>query len=305
MTPVVQGILAMVGACTVWGLSPLFYKELTHVPALEVLAHRALWSLVFFLGVLAVQRRLRELAQGFASPRAFGTVALAALMISCNWFLFIWAIQVGRATESSLGYYIYPLLAVLVGRVIFAERLSRIQVIAVALATLAVVLLTLGLGTPPLIALTLASTFAMYGLIKKRLDMGPVVSVTCEVVLFAPFAGLLLLQSYHNGNGAFGLDARTDLLLILAGPITALPLILFSFAARRLAMSTVGLLQYINPTLQFGCAVFVFAEPFGPWHLVAFALIWTALALYSVSAVRQDKARRNAATAAGVSGTAV
>lgn len=305
MTPALQGILAMIGACTIWGLSPLFYKELTHVPALEVLAHRALWSLVFFLGVLAVQRRLRELAQGFASTRAFGTVALAALMISCNWFLFIWAIQVGRATESSLGYYIYPLLAVLVGRMVFAERLSRIQIIAVALATLAVVLLTLGLGTPPLIALTLASTFAMYGLIKKRLEMGPVVSVTCEVALFAPFAGLLLLQSYHNGSAGFGLDGRTDLLLILAGPITALPLILFSFAARRLAMSTVGLLQYINPTLQFGCAVFVFAEPFGPWHLVAFALIWTALALYSVSAVRQDKARRNAATAAGVSGTAV
>lgn len=305
MTDAGKGLVAMIGACVIWGLSPLFYKQLSHVPALDVLAHRAVWSFVFFMGVLAVQRRLSELRQAVRSVRTFGTVVLAAVMISCNWYLFIWAVLNGRATESSLGYYIYPLLAVLVGRVVFQERLTRAQVVAVALATLAVSLLTFGLGAAPWIALMLATTFAMYGMIKKRLDMGPVVSVTCEVTVILPLALLALWYSDHDRVAGFGVDPTTTALLVLAGPITAMPLILFSYAARRLRMATVGLMQYINPTLQFGCAVLIFAEPFGPWHMAAFALIWSALAIYSTSALRQDSARRKAATAASVSGTAV
>lgn len=298
-----RGVAAMMGACAIWGLSPLYYKLLTHIPAMDVLSHRMIWSLVFFSVVLVLQGRLREVTRSLGTPRAFGLVALASVMIGANWTLFIWSVQTGRTTQTSLGYYIYPLVAVVIGRVVFGERLSGVQWGAVALAGVAVCVLTFGLGYAPWIALVLALTFGLYGLLKKQLDVGPVVSVTAEVLLLVPLAVIILLQTYHNGVPVFGGDPGTFLLLMLSGPMTALPLILFSFAARNLAMTTLGLLQYINPTLQFACAVFVFAEPFGPWHLSAFALIWTALALYSASALRQDKARRRAARAAALSGT--
>ena len=303
MNDSVKGVLAMVGAAASWGLSPLYYKLLTHVPALDVLAHRMLWSLVLFAVVLALQGRLRDVVRAMNTRRSFLIVAVASVMIAANWTLFIWSVQTGQTTQTSLGYYIYPLVAVLIGRLIFGERLAPVQWVAVGLAALAVSLLTFGLGTLPWIAVTLGLTFGLYGLIKKQLAVGPLVSVSCEVLLLTPFAVLILLQTYHNGAAPFGADWSTFLLLILSGPITAVPLILFSYAARRLAMATVGLLQYINPTLQFACAVLVFSEPFGPWHMAAFGLIWVALALYSFSALDQDKARRRAATAAGVSAT--
>ncbi|MGB7243544.1 MAG: EamA family transporter RarD [Sulfitobacter sp.] len=301
----VKGVLAMIAAAAIWGASPLYYKMLVHVPAIEVLSHRMLWSFVLFAGILGLQGRLREVFRAIDTLHTFGIFAVAALMIAANWTLFIWSVQVGRTTETSLGYYIFPLVAVVIGRVMFGEKLSAMQWCAVGLATLAVVILTLGLGAAPWIALTLAVTFGLYGLIKKRLSVGPVVSVTTEVMLLIPFALVILLQTYHNEGAVFGDDPKTMFLLILAGPITAVPLILFSYAARRLAMATVGLLQYINPTLQFSCAAFVFSEPFGIWHMFAFGLIWTALAFYSASALRRDKARRKASIAAVASGTAL
>jgi chloramphenicol-sensitive protein RarD len=305
MSEPAKGVAAMSAAAVIWGLSPLYYKLVVHVPAVEVLSHRMLWSLVLFGVVLALQGRLRDIARALNTPRKIAIVAVASVMISANWALFIWSVQVGRTTETSLGYYIYPLVAVVIGSVIFAEHLRWTQWIAVALAALAVVVLTVGSGTAPWVALTLAVTFGLYGLIKKQLDVGPVVSVSAEVLLLVPFAAAVLLQTYHNGGAVMGGDLSTALLLVLAGPVTAVPLILFSFAARRLAMATIGLLQYINPTLQFCCAIFVFSEPFGRWHLIAFVLIWTALALYSATALRQDNARRKAAKALAASGTAV
>lgn len=289
-----KGVLALVAACTIWGLSPLFYKALSAVDPTEVLAHRTVWSLFFFAGVLLLQGRLSELWNAVTDVASLKVIVFAALMISVNWFLFIWSIQVGRATEASLGYYIFPLVAVLIGRVVFGERLSAAQWIAVGLAAAAVLTLTLGLRILPWISLVLATTFGLYGLVKKRLDLGPVTSVTAEVLILAPIALLWLAILHGGGAGVFGTDMSQSLLLIAAGPMTALPLILFSFGARRLAMATVGIVQYINPTLQFFCAVVIFGEPFGPVHLAAFALIWTALALYSSSALRQDKARRSA-----------
>ncbi|WP_299782532.1 EamA family transporter RarD [uncultured Roseobacter sp.] len=298
-----KGVLAMIGACSIWGLSPMYYKLLSHIPAVEVLSHRMIWSLVLFAVLLAVQGRLREITRSMNTLRTFTLVAIASLMIAANWSLFIWSVQTGNTTQTSLGYYIYPLVAVVIGRLVFGEMLSRTQWVAVAFATLAVSILTVGLGTVPWIALTLAITFGFYGLIKKQQNAGPVVSVTGEILLLMPVALLVLLQTHHDGGAVFGGDRQTMALLIFAGPITALPLILFSYAARRLAMTSVGLLQYINPTLQFACAVFVFSEPFGPWHVAAFALIWSALALYSATAYRQDKARRKASRAAAASGT--
>lgn len=300
-----KGVAAMIGACSIWGLSPIYYKLLSHVSALEVLSHRMIWSLVIFAMVLALQGRLREIARSMNSMRSFGLVVVAALMIAANWTLFIWSVQTGQTTQTSLGYYIYPLVAVVIGRVIFGEQLTALQWLAVAMATVAVALLTFGPGVAPWIALTLAATFGVYGLIKKQLNVGPVVSVTGEVLLLTPFAVIILLQTYHNGGAVFGGDLQTMVLLVFAGPITALPLILFSYAARRLAMTSLGLLQYINPTLQFACAVFVFSEPFGLWHLIAFSLIWSALALYSAASLRLESTRRKAARAAEASGTTV
>ncbi|SHH32253.1 EamA family transporter RarD [Marivita hallyeonensis] len=300
MTDTRKGVLALIAACTIWGLSPLFYKALSDVPPLEVLAHRTLWSLVFFAGVLILQGRLSALFAAVTDGRSWRIVILASMMISVNWFLFIWSIQVGRATESSMGYYIFPLVAVLIGRLVLGETLSRAQWVAVSLAAGAVLMLTIGLQVLPWISLVLATTFGVYGLVKKRLDMGPVVSVTAEVLILTPLAVAWLIHLHTGAGGAFGGDLAHSALLIASGPMTALPLILFSYGARRLAMSTVGIVQYINPTLQFICAVAIFGEPFGTVHLAAFALIWAALAIYSTSAIRQDKARRKASIVSDV-----
>lgn len=304
MTNSKSGILALLGACTVWGLSPLYYKLLAHIPPLEVLSHRTLWSFVFFALVLLVQRRLGMLRVALGSGRSVLVIAFAALMISANWFFFILSIQIGKAVEASLGYYIFPLVAVLIGVVVFREKLGKAQILAVALALSAVLVLTVGLGVAPWIALILSISFGLYGLVKKRLSVGPVVSVTAEVLLLSPIALIVLYLSWAEGHAAYGANWRDTGLLMFSGPLTATPLILFSAATKRVSMATVGLVQYLNPTLQFLCAVLVFGEPFGQWHAIAFGLIWTALAIYSTATLRQDRAVRRAAMAAsGVSTT--
>jgi chloramphenicol-sensitive protein RarD len=270
----------------------MYYKMLADVPPLEVLAHRTLWSLVFFGAVLLVQRRLRALGAALRG-RNVGILAISALVISTNWFGFIWSVQKGHAVEASLGYYIFPLVAVVLGMLAFGERLDRLQGAAVILAALAVAGLTWGLGAAPWMALLLAGTFGAYGLIKKRLDLGPVVSVTAEVALLAPFAlGLLVVMHYGAfgfapGSGHFGTTARESALLAFSGVLTGGPLMLFSYAARRVRMATLGLVQYLNPTLQFGVAVLVFGEPLPRWHARAVPLIWAARALYSLASLRR------------------
>jgi len=299
-----SGIAAIVGACLIWGCSPIFYKLLAHIPAQDVLAHRTLWSLVFFAGVLALRGRLGELGVAMRNGRNLRMIAMATILISINWYLFILATQIGRNMETSLGYYMLPLVAVLIGRVWFNERLRPAQWFAVALAAVAVALLGRGLGEFPWISLVLAISFSLYGVIKKMLPLGPIVSVTCEVLVFLPVSLVLLAIAQTSGQGAFAATWQDNLLLIASGPITAMPLILFSVAAQRIAMSTVGVLLYINPTLQFLSAVVLFNEAFTMWHAVAFALIWVALAIYSMSLLRQDKASRRVAMAAsGVSTT--
>lgn len=294
MSEAAKGIAAMVLACTVWGLSALLYKALAHVPPPEVLAHRTLWSLVFFLAVLAIQGRL-ALLPGLIGSRAVWLVALAALLVSANWFGYIWSVQNGRVTEASLGYYIFPLVAVLIGWAIFREGLATLQWLAVGLAALAVMVLTAGLGAAPWIALYLAVTFGLYGLLKRRIEAGPVVSVAGEVVLLAPIAAFWLwgVHTGHWGSGGtFGLHWADSLLLAISGVATGGPLMLFSYAMKRVRMATVGLVQYLNPTLQFALAALLFAEPVTLWHMVAFPMIWAALALYSLSLIRQERRRR-------------
>lgn len=299
MSDPAKGVLAMIVACIVWGLSPLYYASLKHVPAIEVLAYRGVWSLVFFGVILAVQKRTHLALE--ATRTHFWVILIAATMIAANWFGFIFAIQMGQGVEASLGYFILPLVAVLLGRLMFGERLDHLQQFAVGLAFLAVVVLTWGLGVAPWIALFLAATFTVYGGIKKKLDVGPVVSVTAEVIILAPIAIAYLAFS----GVVFDHSLGTHALLALSGPITATPLILFSYAAKRAALSTVGLVQYLNPTLQFSCAVLILGEMITGWHVIAFSMIWIALALYSMAALRQERASRRELSKADTSGTTV
>lgn len=311
MNQTTKGIASIIGATVIWGLSSMYYKLLAHVPPLEVLAHRTIWSLVFFGIVLAFRGKLRELAGLLAQPRALGLVSLAAIAISANWFGFIYAIQIGHAVEASLGYYIFPLVAVVMGMLVFGEVLSRLKWLAVALAALAVLVLTLGLGVAPWISLWLAFTFSIYGVVKKRLAAGPTVSVTAEVVVLAPLA-LVWLWGVHTQGwtgvvgrnlGIFGQSWGDSLLLMFSGVLTATPLMLFTTASRSLPLGLVGVMQYINPTLQFAVAALVFAEPVTRWHWIAFPLIWLAVALYSAETLRQDRAARRLAARAGTSAT--
>lgn len=309
MTETQKGVGAMICACVVWGLSPLYYKLLSHVPALEVLSHRTLWSVVFFVVLLQVQGRL-----SWVRPLLWGRTgvitALAALMMSLNWFFFIFSVQNGHTVEASLGFYIFPLAAVAIGVLGFGERLRAGQVLSIFMALAAVVTLAVGLGVTPWIALVLAATLALYGAAKRFVQAGPVVSVAAEVMMVLPLA-ILWLWLAHTGHtppsmgqgGQFGRDWGTSILLVLSGIMTATPLILFSYATRRIAMTSIGLIQYLNPTLQFFCAVLVFAEPFTVWHKVAFPLIWAALVIYSVEALWREKSLRNATRKAAVSVT--
>ncbi|OYU39282.1 MAG: protein RarD [Pseudorhodobacter sp. PARRP1] len=308
MTEARKGVLAVVLACLIWGGGPAYYRHLSQVAAPEMLAHRTLWTLLIFGGVLLAQRRLGAVA-GLLQGAQRGRVLLATLLISANWFIFIWAVQSGHAVEASLGYYIFPLVAVLIGFAAFGERLALPQVLSVALASLGVGLLTYGLGVAPLIALSLAATFASYSALKRGVSAPPIVSVTAEVAVMAPVALCYLAYAELGlagpSAGWFGRDLSLSLWLPWTGLITGVPLMLFSYAARRVSMATLGLVQFLNPTLQFLTAVLVFLEPISRWHLLAFGLIWLALAIYSAASWRQDKALRRASVSAGTSATAV
>lgn len=299
MTPnALRGIFALLGCCTVWGLSALYYAQLSDVPPLEVLSHRSLWSLLFFGALLTVQGRAREIREALTGGRQIALILIAALLISGNWFGFIYSVANGYAVEASLGYYIFPLVAVMLGALVLGERLGRLQVAAIALAALAVTVLGLGLGVAPWIAFWLAGTFSLYGLIKKQIALGPVVSVTVEVLLIAPFA-LGYLWVYGQNDHSLGVWA----LLAFSGILTGVPLFLFSYAAKRVTMGTFGVVQYLNPTLQFVVAGWFLGEAVTLWHGIAFPMIWIALALYSYAIFSRDRASRKIASSADTSGT--
>jgi len=293
-----RAVIALAIACTVWGLSGIYYKAIAHVPPLEVLSHRTLWSMLFFGIVLLVQGRTGQIRAVFADRKTLGILLLAALVIAGNWGGFILSIQLGWALEASLGYYIFPLVSVAVGYLVFGERFRPRQAIAILMAATAVLILTIGLGAAPWMALWLASTFGAYGLIKKQLALGPVISVFFETTLLAPLAIFWLFGAHMadwsllgRDAGVFGTNWHDSLMLAFSGVMTGGPLMLFSYAARRLTMASVGLIQYLNPTLQFAVAALIFAEPVTQWHLIAFPLIWAGLALYSWDNWRAERKR--------------
>lgn len=287
-----RGVLYAAGAYFLWGVFPLYFKLLEHVASTEVLAHRIVWSLVVVLALLAVKGTwswIRPLAR---QPRVLGRFLLSALLIALNWGLYIWAVTSGHVVESSLGYFINPLVNVLFGAALLGERLRPVQWLAVGIAALGVAWLTWSAGTPPWIALVLAFSFASYGLLRKTAPLGSLEGLALETALLFPVAAAWLgwLAWQHQAAYTSG-DALTLLLLVAAGPVTALPLLLFAAGARRIAFSTLGLLQYIGPTLQFAIGVWLFHEPFDTARAVGFSLIWTALAIFSVESLLWWRAR--------------
>ena len=278
-----RGTCYAIGAYALWGLLPVYWKWIQHVPATQVLCHRILWSFVTLFVILLISRQWRAFREAVANLHVLRAYAIAAVLISINWLTYIWAVNAGFIVETSLGYFINPLLSVLLGVVFFRERLRPWQWAAIALASAGVVHLTFAYGSLPWIALTLAITFCAYGLVKKTAPLGSLQGLTLETgVLLVP-AIMFLVYSDRAGNGAlFNSGAISDALLMGAGIITAVPLLLFSSAARRIPLSLIGILQYIAPTLQFLLGVLVYKEPFTTTKFIGFGIVWAALIIYGV-----------------------
>jgi len=276
-----KGILYGASAYLMWGIFPIYFKLLHEVPAVQILGHRVVWSLLFLLVLIAAFREGRALCQSASNLRTLLTYLLAALLLAANWLTYIWGVNAGYVVETSLGYFINPLVNVVLGVIILRERLRLAQWVPVGLAAAGVIYLTILYGTLPWIALALAFTFASYGLVKKLAPLGALHSLTLETgLLFVPALGYLLWMAMIGEGAYIHQGAAITLLLSLAGVITAIPLLLFGAAARRVPLSTMGILQFIAPTCQFLLGVFVYGEAFTLVRLVGFLCIWLALLLY-------------------------
>lgn len=278
-----RGIWSAVAAYTLWGWFPVYFKWLAEVPALELIGHRILWSCLMLGAVIVVSRRWPAFREQALKLRVIRAYLLAALLISVNWLVYVWAVNSGFILEASLGYFINPLISVLMGVLLLHERLRSWQWVSVSLAIIGVIYLTYVHGSLPWIALALAFSFAFYGLIKKTSPLGALHGLTLEtgILLLPALAYLLFLEG--DGQGAF-LHAGTliDILLIGCGVVTAVPLLLFAAAAQRIPLALLGVLQYIAPTLQFLVAILIYHEPFSTDKLVGFAIIWVALFIFAV-----------------------
>ena len=281
-----KGLLAALSVYITWGLMPLYWKALGAVPSPEIMSHRVVWSLIVALLLLALQGRVRQLASIVHKPATWLPFIGSGALLSINWLTYLWANNNGHIVEASLGYFMNPLVNVLLGMIFLRERLRPWQMAAVGLALASVLNLTLSSGQPPWIAITVAFSFGFYTLIRKTAALGSVEGLTLELsVMFVPTAAFLLYRAW-SGAGAFGqMGAGTDLMLLGAGVMTAIPLALFAYGARRVTMTTLGILQYISPTCQFVIGVFLFGEAFTPARLVGFSFIWVALAIYTAESV--------------------
>ncbi len=275
-----RGFVPALLAYAAWGFFPLYFKALHGVPAVEVLAHRVVWSVLLLAIATPLLGRWATAVHALGPTKRLRVVSSAAL-IAANWGVYIWAVQAGRVLQASLGYFVNPLVSVLLAVVFLRERLRPGQRWAIAVAAVGVTWLVIDRGEIPWLPLTLALSFGLYGLVRKQAGLDPVGGLLAETAVLAPVALAYLLLRGHAGAGAFGRDVPTSLLLMAAGPVTAIPLVWFAFGVRSLPLSTVGVLQYVTPTLQFLLAVALYHEEFSHAHAVAFACIWTALALYT------------------------
>ncbi|MEM9217327.1 MAG: EamA family transporter RarD [Cyanobacteria bacterium P01_F01_bin.150] len=287
------GLIYAVLAYGAWGLFPLYWKLFGDTPALEVLSHRMIWSMVFVITLLIVQRRLPELWAVRRSPSALRLLMLGAVLLACNWGLYIFGVNTDRVVETSLGYFINPLLTIVLGMVVLKERLNRVQWMAVAIAVVGVGNFIWAFGQVPWIAFGLATTFGFYGLVRKVVIISPMVGLAVETLVIAPFMLLLVMYWQATGVGVFGSSTITTLLCIGAGVVTSMPLLWFANATKRLPLSMMGFCQYIAPSLQLAIGVFIYHESFTRTHAVTFGCIWTALVLYSVNSWLLSRHPRN------------
>jgi chloramphenicol-sensitive protein RarD len=287
------GMLYAALAFLAWGLFPLYFKALRSIPAQEILAHRMVWSLAFLAAVLLWRRQWTWLAAVARQPRVLAGFAASALLLSTNWGIYIWSVNHDRVVDASLGYFINPLVNVVLGYLLLKERMRPVQWTAVALAAAGVVWLTYDAGHPPWISLALGLTFGFYGLLRKTAALGALEGLSLETILLFPFAaGYLLWLSQAGQNGFAAAAPLPQALLALSGPVTAIPLLAFAAAARRLPLSLLGLMQYVVPTMQLLLGVWLYHEPFGTGRLIGFALIWGGLALYSLEGGMRSWRRR-------------
>ena len=280
-----RGLWMAVAAFVIWGLMPLYWHLLKHVPSLQVVVHRALWSAVLVAAYLTLTRGRGWLREVLSQPRLAGMLFASGMLIGFNWSLYVWAVNAGHVVETSLGYFINPLLNVAIGVLFLRERLVAAQWVAMLLAACGVLWLTFNYGSFPWIALALAGSFAIYGLIRRKAAVDAVAGLGVENLYLLVPAVAMLAWMEGTGRGGFfdlGWGLGSSLLLVLGGALTALPLIGFSYAVRRVSLTTVGVLQYLAPTLQLLCGVLVFGEPFGRDRAVGFALIWVGLAVFAI-----------------------
>ena len=277
-----RGLAAALGAFFIWGLLPFYLKQLHDTPSVQIMAHRVVWACLFVFGYLAVKGEIGKVWAALADRGARRLLLASATLMSVNWLIYVWAVTSGHVIESSLGYFINPLVSVLMGVFLLKESLNRTQWVAVGIAALGVLWLTVQVGRPPWIALSLALTFGSYGLIRKKVAVDSVAGLGVETLLIAPFMLAWLLWCTQAGSLSFGAhDRLLDFLLIASGAVTAVPLVLFAYGVRRVPLSTIGLLQYVGPTLQLLTGIFVFHEPFTESRAIGFGLIWAALAVYA------------------------
>ena len=289
------GLIFGLGAYTLWGFLPLYFKLLTGVSPTEIVAHRIIWSLVFLAGLVTLWRRWPAIRAAIGSARVMTILIVTAGLIAANWLIFIWAVVRGHVLEASLGYYLNPLVNVLLGMVLLKERLSRFQLAAVLLAGAGVAVLAAGAAQGLWISLTLALTFGLYGFIRKIAPVDALEGLAIETAILAPISLAWILWLQQLGQGGFAAFTPTvNVLLIVGGAVTAIPLLLFNAAAKRLPYSTLGFLQYIAPSLQFLLAVLAFGEPFTRAHAICFAAIWAALAIFAFEGFRLGRARARA-----------
>jgi chloramphenicol-sensitive protein RarD len=280
----IVGAWYAVSAFSLWGVLPLYWKALKQVPSSQILAHRIIWSCIFVLLLILLQKRVREARNSFLSGRNRIYFTLSALCIGINWFIYIWAVNAGHIVEASMGYFINPLFSVLLGVIFLRERLSFWQKVSVCLAFCGVLYMTVQYGKLPWIALSLAVSFGFYGLLRKTSHAESLVGLIFETAFLSPIALLYLVVRGIQGTGSFGaVSPLLHLLLMSSGIVTAMPLLWFSNGARRIPLSTVGFIQYITPSLQLFIGVIVFKEPFTNIHALSFSLIWGALVIYSLS----------------------
>ncbi len=281
------GLTFGLAAYGLWGVAPLFWHELQRVPAAELIAHRVVWALTFFALYSALSGRLGAVVKILRDPPVRRRLALASVCVGLNWFVFVYAVMTDRVLDASLGYFINPLISVALGRFVLGERLQPLQLAAVGLALMGVLVIALGADGLPWISVAVATSFGLYGLLRKTTQVPPLAGSTFETLVLSPVAltGLIWLGLEGRGHFSPG-DPSTALLLVCTGPVTAIPLLLFVHAAQRLPLTMIGFLQYLAPSLQFGLAVLVFHEALDPLKLAAFGLVWLGLVLFSVAAYR-------------------